>query len=183
MGSQTPPLKAMEKGLVRAGAAQKNHLFLPVFLLNDASTLFQPVHRADLPPAVLLLRQARALLVGATVLWGLSFPLTRGLELAQRAYAPDVSDSALACADMAVRFGLAALCFLPFQWRHLGRIAFLEWSQAVGLALLAGVGLYLQTLGLAWVDASVSAFLTQMYTLLVPLIVAVRDRRFPTLRV
>jgi len=141
------------------------------------------VHRANLPPAVLLLRQARALLAGATILWGLSFPLTRGLELAQRAYAPTVSDSALACADMAVRFGLAALCFLPFHWRQLGRITFLEWSQAIGLALLAGMGLYLQTLGLAWTDASVSAFLTQMYTLLVPLIVAVRDRRFPTPRV
>jgi drug/metabolite transporter (DMT)-like permease len=36
---------------------------------------------------------------------------------------------------------------------------------------------------LAWSDASVAAFLTQLYTLIVPLIVAVRDRRFPSLRV
>jgi drug/metabolite transporter (DMT)-like permease len=135
------------------------------------------------PPVVPLVRRARALLVGATVLWGLSFPLTRGLELAQWAHAPAVSDSALACADMAVRFGLAALCFLPFHLRRLGGITLREWSQAGGLALFAGFGLYLQTLGLEWTDASVSAFLTQLYTLLVPLIVALRDRRFPSPRV
>src|SRR5471030_712005 len=56
-------------------------------------------------------------------------------------------------------------------------------ESAIGLALFAAGGLYLQTLGLAWTDASVAAFLTQLYTLIVPLIVAVRDRRFPSLRV
>jgi len=141
------------------------------------------VHRNNPPPVVPLVRQARVLLVGATILWGLSFPLMRGLELAQRAGAPAVSDSTLACADMAARFGLAALCLLPFYIRQLGCITFREWSQALGLAFLAGPGLYLQTLGLAWTDASVSAFLTQMYTLLVPLVVALRDRRFPSPRV
>ncbi|MCE0499026.1 MAG: DMT family transporter [Methylacidiphilales bacterium] len=141
------------------------------------------MRRNNPPPVVPLVRRARFLLIGATVLWGLSFPLMRGLELAQRANAPAVSDSTLACADMAVRFGLAALCFLPFLIRQLGGITFREWSQALGLAFLAGPGLYLQTLGLAWTDASVSAFLTQMYTLLVPLVVALRDRRFPSPRV
>ncbi len=58
-----------------------------------------------------------------------------------------------------------------------------EWSQGIGLAIFAGGGLYLQTLGLAWTDASIAAFLTQLYTLIVPLIVALRDRRFPSGRV
>lgn len=123
------------------------------------------------------------LLIGATVLWGLSFPLLRGLELAQKAAAPQVSDAALACADVAVRFGIAAFLLLPFYGKYLLRVTWREWSQALGLAVLCGVGLYLQTLGLAWTDASVTAFLTQLYTLIVPLIVAVRDRRFPSLRV
>jgi drug/metabolite transporter (DMT)-like permease len=130
-----------------------------------------------------LIHKARVLLIGATVMWGLSFPLMRGLELAQREHAPQVSDSALACADMAVRFGLAAFFLLPFYGRQLLRVTLLEWSQAIGLALLAGAGLYLQTLGLAQTDASISAFLTQLYTLIVPLIVAVRDKRAPSLRV
>jgi drug/metabolite transporter (DMT)-like permease len=135
------------------------------------------------PAAARPARQARLLLIGATLLWGLSFPLLRGLQLAQQAQAPHVSARALACADMAVRFGLAALLLLPFYARDLRRITPGEWSQGLGLGLLAGIGLYLQTLGLIWTDASISAFLTQLYTLIVPLIVAWRDRRPPSLRV
>jgi drug/metabolite transporter (DMT)-like permease len=134
-----------------------------------------------LPPPPI--RRARVLLVSATALWGLSFPLLRGLELAQRAQAPDVPFPAFAAADMAVRFLFAALVLLPFYGGGLRSISRREWSQAGGLALLGGAGLYLQTLGLAQTNASVSAFLTQLYTLVVPLIVACRDRRWPTLRV
>lgn len=134
-----------------------------------------------LPPPPI--RRARTLLVAAATLWGLSFPLMRGLELAQRALAPEVPYAAFAAADMAVRFLGAALVLLPFYIRDLRSISQREWSQAGGLALLGGAGLYLQTLGLAQTDASVSAFLTQLYTLIVPLIVAWRDRRWPTLRV
>ena len=123
------------------------------------------------------------LLIGTTVLWGLSFPLLRGLELVQRAGAPQVSSTALACADVAMRFALAVLFLLPIYGGQLARVTGREWSQAIGLALFAAGGLYLQTLGLAWTDASVAAFLTQLYTLIVPLIVAMRDRRFPSLRV
>jgi drug/metabolite transporter (DMT)-like permease len=137
----------------------------------------------ELSPGQLLVRKARALLVGSTILWGLSFPLMRGLELAQRQHTPDGSDTALASADMAIRFGLAALVMLPFYFKELRNITFREWNQAIGLGILGGVGLYLQTLGLAWTDASVAAFLTQLYALLVPLIVALRDRRWPSLRV
>ncbi len=123
------------------------------------------------------------LLIGTTVLWGLSFPLVRGLELVQRASAPHVPDAALASADVAIRFALAILFLLPMYGRGLANVTFREWSQAIGLAFFAAGGLYLQTLGLAWTDASIAAFLTQLYTLVVPLIVAVRDRRWPSLRV
>jgi drug/metabolite transporter (DMT)-like permease len=130
-----------------------------------------------------LIRQARTLLIGTTVLWGLSFPLVRGLELAQKAHAPHVPDAAVACADVAMRFGLSVLVLLPILGRHLLRVSGREWSQAAGLAFFAAGGLYLQALGLAWTDASIAAFLTQLFTLIVPLIVAVRDRRLPSLRV
>jgi drug/metabolite transporter (DMT)-like permease len=141
------------------------------------------VGKKDLSSGAVLIHRARMLLIGTTVLWGLSFPLVRGLELVQRTRAPHVSDTALASADMAVRFALAVVFLLPFYGGQLSNINWREWSQALGLALLAAGGLYLQTLGLAWTDASITAFLTQIYTLIVPLIVAVRDRRFPTLRV
>jgi drug/metabolite transporter (DMT)-like permease len=106
----------------------------------------------------------------------------RGLELAQHIAAPGVSTATLACADMAVRFLVATLVLLPFYGRELLTVTPREWSQAIGLAFFAGAGLYLQSVGLAWTDASVCAFLTQLYTLLVPLLVACRDRRWPTLR-
>lgn len=123
------------------------------------------------------------LLLGSTLFWGLSFPLIRSLSLAQRPSVPHLSDQALACADTAIRFGVASLFLLPFCLRHLAGITRREWEQAGVLALLAGMGLFLQTLGLAWTDASITAFLTQLYTLLVPLMVALRDRRAPTPRV
>jgi len=141
------------------------------------------VEKKILSPGAILIRQARALLIGATVLWGASFPLLRGLQLAQREHAPHVPDAAMACADTAMRFALAALFLLPFYGRGLLRVTWQEWSQALGLSFFAAFGLYLQTIGLAWTDASISAFLTQLYSLIVPLIVALRDRRFPSLRV
>jgi len=130
-----------------------------------------------------LVRRARVLLIGTTVLWGLSFPLLRGLELAQRAAVPQIPAAALAAADVALRFGFAVILLLPIYGTQLRRITGREWSQAGGLAFFAAGGLYLQTLGLAWTDAYIAAFLTQLYCLIVPLIVAVRDRRFPTPRV
>ena len=133
-----------------------------------------------LPPPPI--QRARTLLFSATALWGLSFPLLRGLELAQGARAGTIPPMALAAADMAVRFLVAALILLPLYGRELATLSRREWSQATGLAFFAGAGLFLQTLGLLWTDASVSAFLTQLYTLIVPLIVAFRDRRRPTLR-
>jgi len=130
-----------------------------------------------------LIRKARLLLISTTLLWGISFPLMRGLQLAQKAHVPHVPDLALACSVVAIRFALAALILLPFFASQLRRVTVTEWSQAIGLAILATGGLYLQTLGLAWTDASIAAFLTQLYTLIVPLIVALRDRRSPSLRV
>ncbi len=129
------------------------------------------------------MERARMLLIFATLFWGSTFPLVRAMELAQLAHVPGVSAQMLVSADVAARFGLAALVLLPFCARHLGGITRREWIQAVGLAVLAGTGLYLQTLGLAWADASVVGFLTQLYTLFVPLIVAWRDCQLPSRRV
>jgi len=105
------------------------------------------VDKKESSQGAILIRRARLLLIGTTVLWGLSFPLLRGLELVQRASAPAVSDAALACADMAIRFGLAALFLLAIYGRQLSRVNGREWSQAIGLAFFAAGGLYLQTLG------------------------------------
>lgn len=152
-------------------------------MARAAAAIESLMESRTLSPGVVLIRRARTLLVGATLLWGLSFPLLRGLELAQRAAAPEVSDFALACGDVAMRFGVAALFLFPIYGRDLGRVTMREWSQAIGLAFFAGMGACLQTLGLIRMDASLAAFLTQLYALIVPLIVAVRDRHLPSMRV
>ena len=141
------------------------------------------MEKSETAPSLLMIRRARMLLVGATLLWALSFPLVRGLQIAEKAQVPDMADSTLAGGSLFIRFGLGAVVLLLFYGRGLLNVTGAEWSQALGLGAFGGVGLYLQTLGLAWTDASVSAFLTQLYTLLVPLIVAFRDRRFPSGRV
>ena len=133
-----------------------------------------------LPPPPI--RQARSLLIGATALWGLSFPLFRGLEIEQSIQAPSVPAPAVAAANTAVRFLCAAIILLPIFGREILTISRREWSQAAGLALFGGLGMFLQLLGLVWTDASVAAFITQLYTLIVPLVVALRDRRWPRLR-
>jgi drug/metabolite transporter (DMT)-like permease len=141
------------------------------------------MHQKYTPSPQGMRERARLLLISATLFWGLTFPLVRGFELAQLAHVPGMPVQALVCADVAMRFGLAALVLLPLAARHVLHITRREWMQAIGLALLAGMGLYLQTLGLIWADASVVGFLTQLYTLIVPLIVALRDCRWPSRRV
>jgi drug/metabolite transporter (DMT)-like permease len=141
------------------------------------------MHQKYSPSPQVMMERARMLLIFATLFWGSTFPLVRALELAQQAHVPGISALALVSVNVAMRFGMAALVLLPFCARYLGNITRREWIQAAGLAVLAGIGLYLQTLGLAWTDASVVGFLTQLYTLFVPLIVAWRDCRLPSRRV
>ncbi len=136
-----------------------------------------------MPSNAALVQKARALLIGSTVLWGLSFPLVRGVELVQQAHVAGLPDGALAAANVAIRFAVAAVMLLLIYGAQFTYVTAREWSQAIGLAVFAVGGLFLQTLGLAWTDASIAAFLTQLYSLIVPLIVAVRDRRFPSVRV
>jgi len=55
-----------------------------------------------------------------------------------------------------------------------------EIKEGMGLGLFAAIGLLLQMDGLAYTSASTSAFLTQFYCVLIPLIVACRERRWPS---
>src|SRR5690606_25257523 len=51
--------------------------------------------------------------------------------------------------------------------------------QGMGLGFFAGSGILLQMDGLGHTSASTSAFVTQAYTILVPILVAIRDRVGP----
>lgn len=121
-------------------------------------------------------------LILACVLWGVSFPLVKALHIEQSARLPEASSMFLAAWLQVARFFVAGLLLLPFLAK-LGRPSRLEFRQGLWLALWGGLGMGIQADGLAHTDASTSAFLTQAYTVILPLWVAIRDRARPSFKV
>jgi drug/metabolite transporter (DMT)-like permease len=119
----------------------------------------------------------------ATAGWGLSFPTVKALTLMQEPLLPASGSWFPACLTLAIRFGAAALLMGLVCARDLRRLTALEIEEGVGLGVLTSLGLIFQMDGLAHTSASTSAFLTQFYCLLIPLWVAWRERRCPSLPV
>jgi drug/metabolite transporter (DMT)-like permease len=115
----------------------------------------------------------------ATAFWGLSFPATKALAMAQQQLLPAGSTWFIASLCVVCRFGVAALILCCICLRSRPKLTRLELEQGLGLGLFAGVGILLQVDGMAYTDASTSAFLTQCYCLLIPLWVAWRQHRPP----
>lgn len=123
--------------------------------------------------------RATAWLVGATVLWGLSFPLAKALFAAQRAQLPGAGSWFLAAMPLVFRFGVSALVLVLFTGRTLGQLTRSEAWQGLGLGVFAAGGMLLQMDGLSYTAASTSAFLTSCYCVTIPVIVAWQRRRWP----
>jgi drug/metabolite transporter (DMT)-like permease len=120
------------------------------------------------------------MLLLATLFWGVSFPVMKAVGmLHQRVLASD-NTWFPASSLVVVRFGVATLIMLAWSWRSLARFTRLEWREGVGLGVCCGLGMILQVDGLAYTSASVSAFLTECCCLILPWVVAVRDRRWPS---
>ena len=81
------------------------------------------------------------------------------------------------------RFGFAGLILGVIYLRQLRSTTRRELEQGIVLAIFGGGGILFQMDGLAYTDASVSAFLTQGYCLFIPLWVAVVNRRWPSLKI
>ena len=81
------------------------------------------------------------------------------------------------------RFILAALILLVWQARKLGQTTRGEVRQGIELGVFATLGTILQSDGMQFTSASTSAFLTQLYAVLIPAYVALRLRRSPGARV
>ncbi|HET6793707.1 MAG TPA: DMT family transporter [Acidimicrobiales bacterium] len=79
---------------------------------------------------------------------------------------------------LAARFVIAALILWPVARRRTPADGEALWGLAAGVPLLAGY--LLQTYGLRYTTASVSAFITYLLVIMVPLIVAVTARRLPS---
>jgi drug/metabolite transporter (DMT)-like permease len=121
-------------------------------------------------------------LILACALWGISFPLVKALHLEQTERIPESSSEFLTAWILVARFLLAAILLAPFVIR-MGRPTRLEVKQGLLLSVFGGIGIALQVDGLAYTEASTSAFLTQAYCVVLPLWAAIQTRRRPTLRV
>lgn len=127
--------------------------------------------------------KALQMLALATLFWGVSFPVMKALGAAQHALLPDLSSWFSAALTVTVRFGLAALIMLVWSWKTIRGVTRLEFQQGLGLGVFGSMGMLFQMDGLAYTEASTSAFLTQAYCFVIPIIVAFRDRRRPTTRI
>jgi drug/metabolite transporter (DMT)-like permease len=127
--------------------------------------------------------RAAQMLVLANACWALSFPAMKALNYLQAPLLPGSSSWFIASMTISLRFGLAALLMLFLCAKTLRRITALEVWEGLGLGVFACAGLIFQMDGLAYTAASTSAFLTQFYCLLIPLLVAFRERRWPSGRV
>jgi len=122
------------------------------------------------------------LLIVACALWGVSFPLVKALHLEQTTRMPGVSSVFLSSWMQFARFGLSAVMPLPFLMRGKRPTAG-EIRQGATLALWGGAGMWVQADGLAYTEASTSAFLTQAYCIPLPLWACLCLRKAPSARV
>ena len=129
-------------------------------------------------PASAASLRARAIrnLLFATVFWGLSFPVMRALSFTQQGLLPEASSWFFTALGVTYRFGFAGLLMALFFFRELKNISRCEMEQGTVLAFFGVGGIHLQMDGLAYTDASISAFLTQGYCVFIPLWVALVHR-------
>lgn len=123
--------------------------------------------------------RALLMLVLATFLWGLSFPVIKALVLVQERLLPGAGTWFSTVYLLAPRFALALLVLLAWQARDFWTVTRGELKQGVIIGLFSTAGMLFQNDGLQFTAASTSAFLTQFYAILIPVYLAVRSRVMP----
>src|SRR5258708_1175918 len=116
-------------------------------------------------------RRSRAIgmLILATPCWAVSFPVTKALVLEQHLLLPAAGTWFLRGVEVMVGFGVAGLLLFPLLLFRGQMISRRELEQGIVLAFFGGAGILFQMDGLAYTAASTSAFLTQGYTVFIPL--------------
>ena len=130
-----------------------------------------------------LTRTAIVRLTLATAAWGLSFPTAKAVMQAQAASAPGHAEWFHAALILFNRMALATLIMLALLGARRRGFTQLEMRQGLELGLFGGLGMLLQTDAQNYIAASTSAFFTQFTCVFVPLTVALRSRRMPSLLV
>lgn len=123
--------------------------------------------------------QARLLLVLACVGWGVGFPLMKAVMQAQQT-ATGFDSSWITAQHQLVRYVIGALALSGLAWLFTRRLPTAgEWFQGTVCGVTAGIGMQLQVDALNHAPASTVGFITQFYVLVIPLVIAVRLRRWP----
>jgi len=125
-------------------------------------------------------RQALLMLLLANLFWGLSFPVIKAMVLAHELVLPGSSSWFITALIVAPRFLLAAAVLVVVLRSQLGTFSALEFRQGALIGLTAGAGMLFQNDGIQFTTASVSAFLTQFYAIMIPAWLALRSRRWPS---
>lgn len=119
----------------------------------------------------------------ATLFWGLSFPLIKAVVFTHEQLLPGSGNWFITAMTVAPRFLLAAVVMLVLARSQLGNLSRGELRQGLLLGLSNALGMLFQVDGLQFTSASVSAFLTQFYAIMIPVVVALRLRRSPPVMV
>lgn len=126
---------------------------------------------------------AARILILCCFCWAFSFPAMKALSLIGARSAPGNGSVFFATLCVVLRFSIATLALVAMCGRSLGGLTRREVKQGVGLGFFGGIGLVLQMDGMSYTHASTAAFLTQGYCLWIPLWLALRNRRLPSLTV
>lgn len=119
------------------------------------------------------------MLLLANFFWGLSFPTIKALVLLQGTLVPGAGTWFSTVYTVAPRFLFAVLVMIALRPRSFWRVTRAELKQGVTIGGFTGAGMLLQNDGLQFTAASTSAFLTQVYAVMIPVVLAVRARRSP----
>lgn len=124
-------------------------------------------------------QKAVLMLLLANLFWGLSFPVIKALTLLHARLLPGASTWFSSVYMIAPRFALAVV-LLAIWWRgELRHLTRKEIRQGITIGGFAAMGMLLQNDGLQFTSASTSAFLTQLYAVMIPLWLAFRRRHNP----
>ncbi len=123
--------------------------------------------------------QALVMLLLANVFWGLSFPLIKAIQLTHAAVLPGSGTWFITAYTLAPRFFLATVVMVLWQRRAIAGLTAKETKQGVAIGLFAAAGMLFQIDGMQFTSASTSAFLTQLYAIMIPVYLALRTRKSP----
>jgi drug/metabolite transporter (DMT)-like permease len=127
--------------------------------------------------------KAIRILILITGLWALSFPVMKALGQVQQTLVPEASSWFFTSLGVMYRFGAAGLIMAVMFPRELRTVTKREIEQGMVIGFFGAGGILFQMDGINYTAASTCAFLTQGYSVFIPLWVAVTHRRLPPAKI